>query len=197
MSALMFNFSVVFLCIISQISIAQRPELPKSYLKVGYYGNLMFNPGLTANYELTLVEKSKTKTKMKRNHNVVKHKFNRLVVAPTVGFYVDPKSHTAVFANASLLYRRINRKGRTLAVGPGMGIYSSIIRNVYGFSNGSVSEPGVEVASYAAPTFRFEIGRFKKKQNYRGWYSAISVQAPLNYNATAVLLPAFEFGRTF
>ena len=197
MSAFMFRFSVVFLCIISQISIAQKPEFPESYLKVGYYGNLMFNPGLNANYEFTLIEKDKTRTKIRRKLNVVKYKFNRLVLAPTVGFYVDPKSHTAVFANASLLYRRINRKGRTLAVGPGIGIYSSIVRNVYSFSNRTVSESGIEVTSYAAPPLRFEIGRFKKKKDYRGWYSAISVQAPLNYNATAVLLPAFEFGRTF
>jgi hypothetical protein len=197
MPAFMFRFSVVFLCIISQISIAQRPDFPESYLKVGYYGDLLFNPGLTGSYEFTLAEGEKSKTKIKRQREIIKYKFNRLSIAPTAGFFVDPKSQTAVFANASLLYRRINRKGRTLAVGPGMGIYSSIIRNVYSFSNGTVSESGVEVTSYAAPTFRFEIGRFKKKQNYRGWYSAISVQALLNYNATAVLLPAFEFGRTF
>lgn len=193
----MFKFLLLLLFTVSQISFAQRHEFPKSYLKVGYYGDLFFNPGLTAGYEFTFAEKAKTKTVIKRNLNVVKYKLNRLAIVPTVGFFVDPKTHTAVFANASLVYRRINRKGRTFAVGTGMGIYSSMVRNVYSFSNGTVSESGISVTNYATPTFRFEIGRFKEKKDYRGWYSALSVQAPIDYNATVVLLPAIEFGRTF
>lgn len=194
----MFRNLVVLLFLISQISFAQKPEFPVSTFKIGYYGNLIVNPGLSGSYEHTFAENSKTKTKIKRNRNVVKYKFNRFSITPTLGFYTDPGSNFNAFTDVSLLYRRINRKGRTLAVGAGMGYTRSFISNVYTFSQGNITETGISSFGYAAPSFRVETGRFKTKNDKtRGWYAALSTQFLLDYNTAVLPAPAFEFGKFF
>lgn len=194
----MFRKLFVFICLTTQISVGQQPEFPNTSLKVGYYGNLVLNPGLSGSYEFTLLEGVKTKGRIKRERPVNKYKFNRLTVAPSLGFYADPGSNFNAFANVSLLYRRINRKGRTFAVGPGIGYLQSFMDNVYTFDQGNISESGLSSFGYIAPSFRIETGKFKTKHNKRrGWYAALSSNFLLDYNATVIPTPAIEFGKFF
>lgn len=184
--------------LITQNVVGQQPEFSTSFLKLGYYGNLLINPGLSGGYEFTVGERIKTKTQAKRNRQAVKYKFNRLAVVPSFGFYADPGSNFNTFANIDFLYRRINQKGRTLAIGPGIGYVGSFVSDVYTFSQGNITENGVGVFGYVAPSVRIEIGRFKTKRDKpRGWYGALNTHFLLDYNATVLPAPAVEFGKFF
>ncbi len=181
-----------------QTAVGQQPEFPTSILKFGYYGNLLVNPGLSGSYEFTITEKLKTKTQIKRNRQAVKYKFNRLSVVPSLGFYADPGSNFNAFANVDVLYRRINRKGKTFAIGSGVGYVGSFVRNIYTLSQGNVIENSVGAFGYVAPSVRIEIGRFKTKRDKpRGWYGALNTQFLLDYNTTVLPAPAIELGKFF
>jgi hypothetical protein len=183
----------------AQKVLTTEPNWPKMNLTAGYYGNLVTNPGLNFGLEYALLEKIKTKSKIKRGSTLIKYKTKRLELNPTIGFYLDPGGHLAIFKKANIQYKKINNHRRTFTVAMGIGYYHSFIRKVYDADKTTISEnSGIKGSGYFAPEFKMGIGRAKvKNDKFKGWYLNASSQFLFNYNSTILPLPALELGLRF
>jgi len=183
----------------AQKTFSSKPEWPKSNYFISYYGNLAVNPGLNAGLEYGISENVKTKTRNKRGNQTVKYKTNRLEVVPNLGFYLDPKGHSAVFEKINIQYKRINNHRRTFTLALGLGYYHSLLQNVYVVDEDfNATEKGLKINTYFAPEIKVGFVRLKTpNQNLRGWYSNISSQFLFHYNHTILPLPAIELGYRF
>lgn len=165
----------------------------------GYYGNLVVNPGLNFGLEYEFLQKIKTKSKIKRGQQRTKYKTKRLELNPSIGFYMDPGGHLAIFEKLNLQYKKINNHRRVYTIGLGIGYFNSFIQNVYDANEAIIPEdPGIKTRGYFAPEFKIGMGRVKViNKKFKGWYLNASSQFLFNYNCTILPLPAIELGLRF
>lgn len=189
-------FKTIVLIFIPFLLVAQAPQWPKSYFSAGYYGNLVTNPGIAFDYHLKLAENIKTKTIIKRNREAVKYKTHQLEFNPQMGYFIDPKSFSALFLNASIGYKHIKNKGWFLNPALGVGTYTLFTRNNYSFQANEASFIGTKSTTFLCPVAKLSIGKLNRKTK-NGIYANTNVLFPINYNNGILPLPAIEIGTYF
>ncbi len=163
-------------------------DADKLALRVGYFGNNVWNPGMIVTPEYTLGEWAKTKKG--------KTKTRQVLLNANLGFFWNPQTHTSTFTSLGVAYRKTNNKNfqSTIGLNP-LGYNRTFLHETYEVSDeGTVTSKPLASRGYFAPSFIIGIGKKKAK---RDWFFNLHFMFLNNYNLGTLRLGNIEFGYRF
>lgn len=166
----------------------------RTEFKVGYFGNMLWNPGLNGGAEYLIREKVKTKERKKGPKTIIK----KTLLNGNFGFYWDPKSHIGTFTNYGILWRRTNPNGKQINVqfNP-LGYYRSFLPETYEVSNNRVRKVPLPGRSYFAPSLSVGVGKLRKTSKLTGRYLNLNFMVLTPYNTNILPLVSITYGYRF
>jgi hypothetical protein len=190
--------SLVSLTTSGQKTFSEAPKWDNKSQVIGYYGDQVSNPGIFYAYEYALLNKVKSKVKVKRGKNAVKYKTHRLELVPNVSAYIDPQAHYGFIPNVTLQYKKVNHHRWMMNVGVGFGLFANYLPEVYTIDNGLASDPAGLLNTFLAPSVNWSFGRVKNQNGkLNGLDFGIRNHFLLNYNNTVQVAPAVVLGYHF
>jgi len=179
---------------------AQQGNYKKDGMAVNfsYYGEIIFHPGIKVSTEFPLWMKAKEQ--QKKSHT--KTKYRSILLIPAAGFYVHANSHTAVFVNTEMCYRKVRAKsGFKLEGLIGIGYQARINAGTTYVveDDGSVNEKKVAGRSYLTAQLGLGLGQdlYVKKQIPVAWHVRPYAVFWMPYNTTAIPSFDLELGITY
>lgn len=162
--------------------------------KLGYFGNSLWNPGLSSGAEYLIREKVRIKERKRGNKTIS----NQLLLNGNLGFYWDPRSHVGVFTNYGITWRRTNNKGKQISVefNP-LGYERSFLPETYEVKNGEVDKVFLPGRSYYAPSLSLGFGRLRKGKKLTASYFNINFKLLTPYNTGSLPQISFNYGYRF
>ena len=157
-------------------------------LRVGYFGNNIWNPGLIVTPEYTIEKWTKEKKG--------KTKIRQVVGNANLGFFWNPQTHVGTFTSLGLAYRKTNNKKiqTTIGINP-LGYYRAFLHETYEVSDeGTVTSKPLASRGYFAPSIIIGIGKKKTKRN---WFFNIHFMLLNKYNLGNQSLGSIEYGYRF
>jgi len=161
-------------------------------IKLGYYSNMVINPGFSAGTEFVLKEKTKVSNKilLKSKGNLKKKAW---LLHGQIGAYAHLYNHSVIFSNYEIRYRKTNKRGRKYFVGVGLGVERSFLPETYEVTaNGDINKIALPGHFYAGPVFSTGIHikrKFFASQNEL--FFEIQIPFLIDYNNT--VLPKINF----
>lgn len=156
----------------------------KSSWQMGYYGDVIFHPGVKIGYEYAL--KNWTKTSIKKKGEVLKYKtFNTGI---DFMYYWHPKHHHGLIVSPALSYRRIKENGRFFQIKLNLGLHRSLVDGTtYQVEkDGTVSKLGLAGQNTIYNSFSVGFGKdlsIKKEVPIRYYFDmGISGRFPYNHS---------------
>ncbi|MCB0835674.1 MAG: hypothetical protein KDE26_11935 [Bacteroidetes bacterium] len=153
-----------------------------------YYGNNLWNPGLKAGAGKIWKEKESTNKKGKT-------RYHQTTLNGNLGFYIDPASHTGVFTDVGLIYRKFytNDWFYSLGISP-VGIYRSFLPQTYEMdTSGEINKVTLPGRFYFSPSGSLGFGK-KLKNSSNGWFARANMILLLPYNTYILPLVNVEAG---
>jgi hypothetical protein len=162
------------------------------YFTAGYAGNNLWNPGAEfgAGFLLYTFPVHSGKSRILERE---------LFLLSSIGMYLDPGSHAAVYNQYGGSFRRTGSGGwvHSLEVFP-VGIYRSFLAETWavgeGTSPGKVFLPG---RTYFAPGIGYQVGRFYSEERDRGWFTGFSMTLLMPYNTYVMPVFTIDLGWRF
>lgn len=195
------TFLAVFLLVLTGRLTAQDVAEPPSSrgqtnFKIGYFGNLRSNQGLSLGAEYIWLEKVKVRAGRKGPKMIRR----QLLLNGSLGYSTNLATRTqnGVFAYSGLTLRRVNTKGGELFVelNP-LGFYRSMLPDTYEVVDDDVSSVSFPGRSYYAPSIAIGIGRFRSGIKRSGWYVNLQHTILTNYNTGLLPIFSLHFGYKF
>jgi len=179
----------LFVFIVLLLGVDLSAQDPGPGLKLSYYGNNLWNPGILAGLEYS----RKSQHFVNRSDkSFTKEKGYTL----DLGFYIDPGSYSGFHASAGA-YRRIEKENGAffqLGASP-FGIFRSFLPEAYEFSGeGEISKVILPGRSYYAPGGSIGFGKAFKKAPSTRWYMDLNLTGLIPYNTYFMLLVNTEIG---
>ncbi len=165
--------------------------------EIHYNGSLVAKsfqyPGL--NVELERVYFSKEKKVVSRK-KVERIKRRTILGAINLGFYCQPKSHSALINTFLIKYQKVTKRSWFYSAGLGVGWYRSLLPETYKIDgNGEVKKVFLPGYTHLTPQLQLTWGRkFKKAQHIDALFIRQNTYYLLNYNYTNLPLFNVELG---
>jgi len=179
-----------------QSQIDGLPILNRTEFKVGYYGNLIWNNGLSLGAEYIWKEKKVIKERVKSEKIVT----NQLLLNGNLGLSTNFTNRTENSFNTyfGLIWRRTGNKRWQLSVelNP-LGYYRSILPETYEVVGDEVSKVLLHRRNYYAPSMAIGIGRQYKEKRLLSWYLNFNFGFRTPYNAGTLPMLALQYGFRF
>ncbi|MEZ4849546.1 MAG: hypothetical protein R3B93_13190 [Bacteroidia bacterium] len=139
-----------------------------------YYGNNLWNPGLKAGAEKIWKEKESTNKKGKT-------RYHQTTLNGNFSFYIDPASHTGVFTDVGLTYRKFYANDWFYSVGISpIGIYRSFLAQTYQVNtSGEIKKVTLPGRFYFSPSGSIGLGK-KLKNSSNGWFARVNIMLLLH-----------------
>ncbi len=156
--------------------------------KASYTGNILWNQGITIGAEYLWRQKAYEKKK-KRGTKLITHQY---VLQSEIGFTFMPatQTDTGLLTSLGLIWRRTNPKGKQISIGINpIGLYRSILPEVYEVKGDDVQKKTLAGRIYYAPSLTFGFGKFRKNKALSGRYFNFNFGIRTPYNAS--ILPTF------
>ncbi len=198
---LLKSFLAVLLLLFTGKLTAQDAAEPPSFrgqvdFKIGYFGNLRSNQGLSLGTEYVWLEKVKVRDGRKGQKTIRR----QLLLNGSLGYSTNFATQTqnGVFAYSGLTLRRVNTKGGELFVelNP-LGLYRSVLPDTYEVVDEDVSSVSFPGRSYYAPSVAMGIGGSWKGVKRSGWYLNLQYTLLTNYNSGILPIFSLNFGYKF
>lgn len=156
-------------------------------MSVAVLTNGIKNPGFNFGYERPISYGIK---------EAPKRRIREFALKGNLGFYWDPYTHVATYANAGILYRRTSKKNKQWMIGINpIGVVRNFTHETYEVDeNLNVTRKRFAGRSYFAP--ELVIGRGKLKANKARFFNVHFVFLT-NYNSYTLPTVNFEFGYRF
>lgn len=171
-------------------NISSLSSLERTEFKVSYFGNILWNNGLSFGAEYIIIENKKIKDR-KRGQRTNTHQF---LLNGNLGFTTNfaSKTDTGVFTNYGITWRRTNKKGKQFSIefNP-LGYYRSFLPETYNVIGNNVDKVFLPGRGYYAPSISVGIGKQRQEKKITGRYFNINFMLRTPYNAGT--LPAFNF----
>lgn len=163
-------------------------------ISVSYFGNMLFNPGLKIGADKHLMLRYKEKEKRKKTKSIYKLCY----MQPSVSFFSDPKTLSAIMANVEFGRRRFNTKlwynewSASLGYQQRINSGTTYISDSQG--NISTTKKGTS-RGYFYPGISFGTGKIFNTENQpiTGFFKT-NVNLLTGYNAGIVPEISMEFG---
>ncbi len=170
--------------------------LDKTEFKAGYFGNLLWNNGLSVGAEYLWKENTKIKER-KKGQKKVTHQY---LLNGNLGFTTNfaTKTDTGVFTNYGLIWRRTNTKGKqiSIALNP-LGYYRSFLPETYEVKGDQVDRVSFPGRSYYAPSLSVGLGKLRKGKKLTGRYINLNLMFRTPYNAGILPSISLQYGYRF
>ncbi|WP_298475561.1 hypothetical protein [uncultured Maribacter sp.] len=170
--------------------------LDKTEFKVGYFGNLFWNNGLSVGAEYLWKENSKIKERRKGQKKIT-HQF---LWNGNLGFTTNfaTKTDTGVFTNYGFIWRRTNTKGKQISIelNP-LGYYRSFLPETYEVKGEQVDKVSFPGRSYYAPSISVGLGKLRKGKKLTGRYINLNLMFRTPYNAGTLPSISLQYGYRF
>ncbi len=167
---------------------------------LSYYGNNLVNPGIKAGISYVLKEKTKIKSRTKKNGKKVdQSKMKQLLASAGIGFFWQPESHIGAFNYYEITLRTIRLKYNSYSIiGLGPGIYRSFYPETFKVEdNGNTDRVALGGRTYFAPVISFGTGNFKKSGILHSLSFITNLMFLFNYNSGIVPLLNLEIDFCF
>lgn len=109
---------IILFWILSGTSLIGQTE-SNSTLQIGYYGDVIFHPGIKASY----LKPISAWTKERRN----KTKYKALLVGADLAYYYNANHHHGLIVGPNFSYRRVKENGKFIQWSMMIGLHRSII----------------------------------------------------------------------
>lgn len=165
-------------------------------IKLSYYSNMLINPGLSIGTEFILKEKTAKASKKIILNSTNNLKKKTWLLHGQLGGYSHIYSHSVLFTNYEIRYRRTTKRGTKYFAGLGLGVERSFLPETYEVKeNGTIEKITLPGHFYAGPTLSMGMHikrRFFATQNEL----FIEIQVPflMDYNNTVLPKINFAFG---
>lgn len=198
---LLKTFLAIFLLLFIGKLTAQDAAEPPSFrgetnFKIGYFGNLRSNQGLSLGTEYVWLEKVKVRDGRK-GQKTIRH---QLLLNGNLGYSTNfaTRTQNGMFAYSGLTLRRVNTKGGELflELNP-LGLYRSVLPDTYEVIDEDVSSVSFPGRSYYAPSIAMGIGGFRRGIKRSGWYLNLQYTVLTNYNTGILPIFSLNFGYKF
>lgn len=168
----------------------------RTELKVGYYGNLIWDNGLNLGAEFLWKEKQKVK-QTRRGQKTITH---QLLLNGSLGYSTNFTNQTdnGLSTFYGLIWRRTNPKGRqlTFEINP-LGYYRSFLPETFEVNGDEVSKVSSPGRSYYAPSIAIGIGKLIKKKRHSGSYLKFHWTFRTPYNGGVLPTFSLQYGHRF
>ncbi len=176
---------LLFLC----SGLAAQPPVPKRSLDLAYFGNTIWNPGLSGGLEYTknLKQKSGRKDDLLTLQNFY---------SVDLAFYTDPGSHSALLFQAGLNRRMLREKGPDLHFGfSPVGLSRTFLPESYELNaDGEVVRVRLPGRLYFAPGLQLGTGNPLPGFPGADWFADINLTALMPYNTYVMFLVNLKLG---
>lgn len=190
------TLAVAFLYSISCLAQQQveKPYFDRTDLKIGYFGNVFFNNGISIGTEFAWRERSKAKDTKKGIRTTTKQMLLNGSVGYTSG--IELSTENGILVSGGLTMRRTRPGGTqySLEVNP-VGYYRSLLGETYRVDGEDIDKVALAGRSYYNPSIAFGIGRQRKYKYVSGWYVNLRLSARLPYNSSVLPYASLEFGQ--
>lgn len=172
-------------------------------LSLSYLGNNMFHPGLHAELEKSWLVKHKHETRTKKKwgeYTLTKSK--ELLPTAGLGFYVHPRTHTAVFADVGLKFRKTRSNsyrdvmGRWYLSG-GVGVYRTFLPETYEIKGDDIKKVPLAGRTFLYPYLKFGREKSWRKNPNHAMFASFTFMFLQNYNNTTVPIANYQIGYRF
>ncbi|MFC5046181.1 hypothetical protein ACFSTE_04570 [Aquimarina hainanensis] len=170
--------------------------LDRTEFKIGYYGNILWDNGLSVGAEYQWKEKVKIKERNKGQKRITK----QLLFHGNLGYSTNFATQTdnGLSTYYGLIWRRTNTKGRqlNLVINP-LGYYRSFLPETYEVKGDHVSKVSLPGRGYYTPSIAIGIGKLRKDKKRSGWYLNLQCSLRTNYNAGSLAIVSLHYGHRF
>jgi len=192
-------------CLISLQNYAQSNNLKDQKLKkpdfltktdyaIGYYGNMIWNPGLSFSVEYVFKELNKTKEKKRGTKSIT----NQFLLNGNIGFYWDPKSHSGLLNNYGISWKRINHRGKQISIDINpIGFSRTFLPETYTLINDKIEKVFLPGRFYNAPSFSIGLGKIRQGKKLSARYFKINYTLLTQYNMHPMPMLFIAYGYHF
>lgn len=197
---LVYPFFMLFFLINTNLK-AQKPTSKTSFLektdfKIGYFGSLIWNNGLSIGAEYTWKENIKIKERKSGQKTIIYQLLWNGSIGYTTNFSI--KMEDGLITHYGVILRRVNPKGRllNLEVNP-LGYYRSFLPSTYEVSGNEVFKVRLPGRGYYAPSIALGIGKYRKGKTRTGWYLNLRYYMRTPINGGRYSMIELEYGHRF
>ncbi|MBG6130047.1 hypothetical protein IWQ47_001870 [Aquimarina sp. EL_43] len=180
----------------AQNQISGSSFLDRTEFKIGYYGNIAWDNGLTIGTEYVWKEYINIKER-KRGQKIITHQF---LFNGNLGYSTNFSTQTdnGLSTYYGLIWRRTNPKGKqyNVELNP-LGYYRSFLPETYEVKGDRVSKVSLPGRGYYAPSIAVGIGKLRKGKKRSGWYLNLQLTLRTNYNAGTLPVLSLHYGHRF
>ncbi|MGB0870817.1 MAG: hypothetical protein ACPGSD_14580 [Flavobacteriales bacterium] len=184
-------FLVIHLNVISQNT--SESFLQKTEYKIGYFGNIAWDNGLSLGVEYPWIISEKVKTKRGKKKTIS----NALLLNGSFGYSTNFENQVdrAFSTQYGIIWRRTNTKGKQLSLelNP-LGYTRTLLPETYEVVNNQVNRVSFPGRNYYSPSIALGIGKQRKNKIRSGWYFNLRYTLRTPYNAGSLPLLSFEYG---
>ncbi|WP_108807376.1 hypothetical protein [Aquimarina spinulae] len=180
----------------AQNQISGASFLDRTEFKIGYYGNIAWDNGLTIGAEYAWKEYINIKER-KKGQKIITHQF---LFNGNLGYSTNFSTQTdnGLSTYYGLIWRRTNPKGKqyNVELNP-LGYYRSFLPETYEVKGDRVSKVSLPGRGYYAPSIAVGIGKLRKGKKRSGWYLNLQLTLRTNYNAGTLPVLSLHYGHRF
>lgn len=174
------------------------PDYQQTAIRVAYFGENMFHPGVKIGIEYPLKAKEMIKTK---KNDKVKRRGLAWITGANLGFYRHKKNHTGLFLNGEFGGRFLTHKAKKIELSIGMGYIHTILdgETFTVDSGGQVSSKGITGQGGLMPSISLGWGKdlYWKNKSPWGWHLKGQYFFQIPYNAALLLRTGIELGLSY
>jgi hypothetical protein len=159
------------------------------HFEVAYQGNNLWNPGL--NLGLDYKWRENTRSNLRGKSRPQEFSFGT-----DLGFYHDPQSHSALFVQAGIQYRRYISPVWHWSTGfSPLGLYRSLLPETFEVNPlGMIETVKLPGRWYYAPDFSLGLERQRRQKSSQTWFTRLHVMLLMPYNTAVMPLLFVEVG---
>lgn len=174
------------------------PDYQQVAVRVSYFGENMFHPGLKMGIEYPLKVKEMIKTKKNGN---TKRRGLAWIMATNLGFYRHKKNHSGLFLNGEFGGRFITHKAKKLDFALGLGYIRTILdgETFIVDDQGQVQSKSTTGQGGFMPSISIGWGQdfYWKKKSPWAWHIKGQYFFQIPYNAALLLRTGMEVGVSY
>lgn len=172
------KYVLVFLFFLHSIPLVAQEETPSSF-SIGYYGDVVFNPGMRLAYDGAVKNWESSKGP----------KAKALLIGAELNYYFNRKTHHAFILGPTFSFKRTKINGRFVQFKWLSGVHQSLVDGMtYQFSEGVLEEKRWNGQSTWYNSLSFGFGR--KLSTQLAYYAEFGVNARYPFNHA--LLPGIH-----
>lgn len=193
------HIGILLLLISTQLmgqDLSEQSFIERTDFKIGYFGNVIWNQGISIGGEY----KWKEKTKVKQSKKGERISTRQLLISSTIGYTENPGTLTdnGILVNAGLIWRKTKPRGTQFSweITP-LGYFRSILPQTFEVDGDNVTEVNGAGNNYYAPSVAFGIGRYRADRRRSGWHINLRLGVRTPYNGDLLPTVSLEFAQRF